>query len=69
MSDNHHCPKCCPQRNDNAGSILFTMLMLGAIFVPLCWNRVGPLFWSGAPILGFWDGLCVTALAVLLRGD
>lgn len=28
---------------------------LGAWIVMLLWNWVAPLFWSGAPILGFWQ--------------
>lgn len=28
---------------------------LGAWIVMLLWNWVAPLFWCGAPILGFWQ--------------
>ena len=28
---------------------------LGALVVMLLWNWLVPLFWSGAPVLGFWQ--------------
>lgn len=40
---------------------------LGAWIVMLLWNWVAPLFWSGAPILGFWQTWGALILLSIIR--
>ena len=46
--------------------VLFVLACIGGWIFMLLWNWIAPLFWIGAPVLTFWQGVGVVVLLKII---